>query len=97
MKPVLATIALLLGAFATTACMGFRVPDYRHCEPFCVTFEQIGDRHVAAARDASGRLLAHIETDSRTNGFMVAAKVPPLSASDLGQQTFSGTIDALQT
>ena len=96
MKLVLTTIALLLGTLGTTlAWAAENVPDYRHCDPFCVTFEQIGDRHVATARDASGRLLALVDADSRTGALMVAANVPPLSASDSGRKTFSVTTDAV--
>ena len=82
MKHFLIALLLLVGAGLAWASENAHY-DYSHCVPHCVTFEQIGEKHFAAARSAAGKLLALAEMESSIGVLTTAAYQMPLSAPDL--------------
>lgn len=83
MKHLLVALVLLFGAGFAWAS---ETSDYSHCVPYCVTFEQIGEKYFAVLRSAAGKQVGLTEVD-RDIGVLLTATYPfPLSVSD-----FSGT------
>ena len=72
-RATVATVFLLL-AWTTLAAAA---EDYSRCEPYCVSFIQIGDGHFAVAVDSRGRFLSATPIEGMAGPALTGARMAP--------------------
>lgn len=73
---VTVVLAVLLLAWTTHKAVADQ-SCYAQCEPYCVIFKQIGDKHYAIAADSDGRFLAWTRIEGRAGPALAGARLQP--------------------